>query len=253
MAISTEYNGFGLEYTDIINSFKDAVEDDFASNGECGRYSIEREIEFQEQRLASNLNATTLDLLEQLPWHFVDTTETVDVSGYTTFYFDFTPDFTQDIMVYVFEDFYSDIESQNTLGCSKNARECGSFQLAPDSTSLEQAVTYVQDSDGNWYGNLNRVIGENDKVAISYSIDKSNMEIASLKGFLRDMVCCILGNGLYADGDDVWKLVEKYCEHATMALQMVGGKRWIPAEFKRLDFVNPVLPTGIKSVPIHRN
>lgn len=211
------YNAFGLVWGDIVKAFNGAVADDFATANDCGQKIIEDEISLKEGELIGFLSEGALDYFRQIPTHEVTTT---NLSGATSFGFDFTPDFGKKIRVEVSSDC-----SDNTSLLDCNTRRC---------TGGEE-VTYYQDSDGIWRGLLDRIIRDDERVVITYSPDIGALNLPSLKSILRDAVACSLGMNLYSDSDSTWAHVERYCTRADKMYDKLDG--WIPPEFKRLKYL----------------
>lgn len=252
-----QYNAFGLDYTDIVQAFTGAVstngaeEEDFATNYQCGRYLINEEIALQEGMLAANFNKITMQQLERLDWHEVNT---LSISGNAGFEFDFAPDQTEDIKIYIDDETGGGV-SETSIGCRTRSFRCGSFDLDDDSTELESSYTVAYDATRQkWVAQLNRPsIPTEDRILVSYTPDHDSLVIPSLKRALRDAVACVFGHSLYAEGDSTWALITRYCSQADSVATMIRSNRFLPPEIKRLRFVNPVVPTGIQSNKIWRN
>lgn len=240
--IILNYNGFGITWEHIMKALPGTVEEDFAAGNQCGRRVIEQEIQLQESVIAANLNSATLKQLEQLSFHEVNTIETSgSVSG---FYFDFVPDFTQDIKVYV--------DDENTIGCGADGR-CDQFSIEDDSSDLEVVTYYYDVTAQKWVGELDRVLHTTNKIYISYKIDKNSLDLPSIARIVRDAVACVLGHGMFSDGDSTWALVTRFCEQSDAMIESIKNNRWLPPELKKLRYVNSVIPNGVKTVNLWRS
>lgn len=246
-----QYNAFGLDYNDIVQAFTGAVEDDFATNDQSGRCVIEEEIALQEGMLAANFNKITMNQLERLDWHEVNT---ISVSGNAGFEFDFAPDQTEDIKIYIDDETGGGV-SETSIGCRTRSFKCGDFHLDDDSTELETNYTVAYDETRQkWVAQLSQAsIPTEDRILVSYTPDHDSLVIPSLKRALRDAVACVFGHSLYAEGDSTWSLITRYCSQADSVATMIRQNRFLPPEIKKLRFINQVVPTGIQSNKIWRN
>lgn len=207
------YNAFGLKYTTIINSFNGSIEEDYATNGKCGRQIIDEEIEMTLHKMVAHFSVGLNAMLNEIPDHWVSSEP---LSGVSAFVFDFTPDTTEPIRVKVFD------------RCNTNFDECITL-----CSGYETITTTV--IGNKTYGLLNRLITPNQRILLRYRADKNLLEMPSLKGVLRDGVCCTLGNVLYSDGENKWGAVENFCSNWKQWLDLLKNG-WIPPEFKSLDF-----------------
>lgn len=212
------YNNFGLTYQDILQAFSNSIESDFATADQCGQKIINDEIDLQEGELLSNLSEASLGYLNELPVHEVTT---VTLSGQSAFVFDFIPDFDKDIRVQV------------VAKCNDSLIlfECFDGCLTGETISY-----WFDETTGKYYGILDtKIVNNDEKILISYSVDKSVLVLPSLKLLLRDMVACSLGSVLYSDGDSTWAAVTRYCAMADKKLDKMAG--WVPPEFRALKFI----------------
>jgi hypothetical protein len=209
------YNYFGLQYGDIVSAFNGSIIEDFATNNRCGSKIILDEMQIKESQVVAHFSVGLNAMLNEIPDHWVSS---VELSGVSAFVFDFTPDFTEPIRVKVFN------------RCSTNFDEC--ITLCSGYETITTAVV-----SGKTYGLLNRIIAPNERILLRYRADKNLLEMPSLKGVLRDGVCCTLGNVLYSDGENKWGAVENFCTNWGQWLDLLKYG-WIPPELKSLDLYN---------------
>lgn len=209
------YNYFGLNYNDVIQSFHDAIEEDFESNDKCGRTIIQNEMDLKEGELLASLSNSALAYLNELPTHEVTV---ANLSGSYFFTVDFIPDFNRDILIDT-----SPIQQQTCQGTT-STYSADDFTWTLDENTLAVTATYN-----------NGVITE-DILYLNYSINPDILNIPSLKSILRDLVCCSLGYQFYSSSDSVWGVVERYCANADKWLEKIS-EGWIPPEFSGLRLI----------------
>lgn len=248
-SIKFKYNAFGLTYNDIINAFPGTVENDFDTNNNCGSRVIQKEMQLRESELLSTLNSSALNLMNELDWFAVDVTT---VSGASQFVFPFVPDTQQDVQGYIYSKPCSSRNELIVSGTNCPDNRCGDFNICPSSTSLVP-ITITIDDDGDYIGTIDDIIDSDQELLIKYIPDKSLIDLPSLAAILKDMVVCSMGTGLYSAGSDTWDHVDKACERSTAQLAIINNNSWIPGEIKMLEFINPVIPSGIRSIKEWRN
>lgn len=86
----------------------------------------------------------------------------------------------------------------------------------------------------------------------SYDLDPDQLVLTSFKKALRDGVACSLGSRLYSDGMNEWKLVERACEAYDKYLEKITNSKYIPPEFLRLNYWDPIQYTGIYTIKMKR-
>lgn len=214
-----QMNAFGLTWKTIVESFSKAIESDFATNSLCGQQVIENEIQIKEGEVLFILSEAAFTYFNSIPLHEV---VTFDLSGSSAFWFDFAPDTNSTIKVKI------------TSKCTDNTSllDC-SFNSCADGEEVEVIWDEVSES---YFGLLSRQITSSERVIVTYKPLWSALNIPSLKAILRDGVCCLLGNTLYSDSDNSWKLVERFCQSYDKWFNNLQ-KGWIPPEFKKLKYL----------------
>lgn len=225
---------YGLLPTDIVNSFSQAISSDFAVGSVDGYVVINQEIEFQHANLESHLSEASLQLLNNVPGEIV----TVDVSGYFSPSLYAIPETIKAYIVY-----------KGYKTCGKSLLHCGCGQ--PGYTSIDGfGEASIQSNGDNSYSLLDSFDKQTQYLVIYYDVDATLVEPKSLKGILRDMVCCSLGSRLYPSGSDTWNIVKFYCDNASKMLDKLD-EGYMPGELKKIKLLNPT--GGIRTVKVNRS
>lgn len=226
---------FNLTAQDIINSFSQVQESDFAVGNISGSPIILAEIAFQYEKL---LNA--------LPQEFIQMTEKVNgevanvsVSGTFSPGFYAQPD---TLRGYITDKGYSPCPGQSLEGTSMCWQNLNG--------QIITEVANIQSDGNNSYTLLDTFDYKTQNLTLYYDVDQDNLEIKSLKSNLRDMVCYSLGSRLFPVGQaDVWSIVTYYGEQANKWLEYYQGGG-MPAEYKKMKLLNK--KSGISSIRVTR-
>ena len=238
---------YGLTEDQIVSSFSGAISGDFAVPPMDGYAVINQEIEFQWQKLqmamSDKLSMTLTEVNYEVP----------SISG----------------GIYFTPALYAIPETMEVWKVDRCAEICGkeSFKgcespcgcgvrgsLYPYENRLGGIQKLVSGTDYNSIGsNIYQLIEtldtDRDYLVISYKVDESNLIVPSLASILRDMVCCNLGNRLFANIEGgKWSIVEHYCESASKWLELLENG-WMPPELKK---INLLFSGKIKSIKVSR-
>jgi len=215
------YNNFGLTYHDVIDAFTGAVSGDFSSTTNP-QVSIENEMDMAAEEILSLMSQRTIRLLSHVDYQKISCP-----TG--TFLLPFLALNNCNLKVYKIADYNSCNSIQN------NPLSCGECQ--PTTLCASDEITFEL-ANGNEI-TITDLPTSSQSVYVSYDIDPDFLVLSSLKKLLRDMVACTLGSKLYSDGTSEWALVTKYCESAQKFMDRMD-KNWVPSEFARLQFLNPI-------------
>jgi len=227
---------FNLLPQDIINSFSQTQESDFAVGSISGSDIILSEIAFQYEKLLTALPQEFIQLMERVSGEVA----TVNISGA------FTPGLYADpatIRGYIVDRGWSPCPGQSL----ENTTMCWKY--------LEQQVSLtpanIQSNGLNSYTLLDTFDYKTENLILYYDVDQDNLEIASLKSLLRDMVCCSLGSRIFPVGQtDVWSIVSYYCSEAKKWLAYYEAGNF-PSEYKKMKLLNK--KSGITSIRMVRS
>lgn len=222
---------YGLLPEQIVSSFSQAISSDFAVGAMDGYAIINQEIEFQYNNLQSSLSKDCLALLEKVPGEIV----TVDLSG------NFTPS------LYAVEgtvEAFIIYKGYNNCGKPLNSSGCNRVPELYTSSAAS-----ISANGSNSYSLLDTFDKSEQYLVLYYDVDQTLVAPNSLKGLLRDMVCCSLGSRLYPAGADTWTIVKYYCENSTKMLEKLENG-YMPGDLKKIKLLNPV--GGIQTVKVTR-
>jgi hypothetical protein len=156
--------------------------------------------------------------------------------------------YTSDLRVWVFnEDVQQTITSLGSYCNSVNA-DCGNLTLE----SLEESTASINIS-GSGFTIDNYTYNPDDRVYINYKPDIATLNIPSLAGIIRNIVCCTVGSNLYSKEDTEWKHITRFCEKATEQLATLD-EYYLPPEFRKYKWFKRPVPVkgGITSIKIGR-
>lgn len=227
---------YNLTYSDIINSFSQTVESDFAVGAVAGATIINNEIAFQYEKLNSLLPQTVLNQADKVSY------EIANVNTLNTF----TPTcyaISGTMRAWKIYKGYSPCSPEEFIGCVS----CGNQYLSETSmygisqvnvTLVNNNLYLLQDSSFN---------RNTQDLVISYDVNSTLNEYGMLKTILRDMVCASLGSRLFPSGADVWSIVQYYKEESEKYLQLINGGKWNPLGINLL-----FKPNAYRSIKIKR-
>lgn len=228
---------YGLTYEDIVNSFSQCISGDFAVGSVDGQTIIEKEMEFQDQKLRATLSEEVLRLMDRVSGEVVMVTAANKFSP--TLYADSTT-----LRGYIVPKSYSPcpgVSIEDTTTCWQSLQEQISITAANITADGDNVYTLVDTFDS-----------KTSKLVVYYDVDQTELVVNSLKSTLRDMVCYSLGSRLFPVGSsDVWSIVQYYGEEAKKWLEMYE-KGAYPAEFKKMSLVNKSI-RGIGSLRLVRS
>lgn len=210
---------FNLTSEEVINSFSGAISGDFATYVSNGVEIIEEEMDFQYEKLLTQLNSTLLSYMEEVNYEIVD----VDAN-------------------YQFSAGLPPINgSVEAWRISKSGVPCKDCWDADDKEPITQiGVNLFETVDKTWDRDLWRIV-------IKYKVDSDLLEFKVLKSVLRHMVCCALGNKIFPSVEgDTWSIVKYHCEEAEKWLEII--KKHMPSEVKKMKMLYPPLPWSSISV-----
>lgn len=226
---------FNLTSDEIITSFSQAQESDFAVGNISGSAVILQEIDFQYHKLLTMLPQEFTQLLERVSGEVA----TVDISG------SFSPTFYAQegtLRGYIVDKGWSPCPGQSL----EDTTMC--WQYLQQQVAITPAT--ITSNSNNSYTIAEAFDYKTENLIIYYDVDDTLLELPSLKSVLRSMVCCSLGSRLYPVGQaDVWSVVTYYCDDASKWLDyfMNGG---MPAEYKKMKLLNK--KSGITSIKLVR-
>ena len=231
---------FGLQNTDIVNSFSQAISSDFAIGAVDGYTIIDREIEFQYEKLLSVLSDESLRLLDKVNGEVAS----VNVSGY---FYPTLYAIESSLRAYIVYKGWKPCSGQN-IEYSDGYSSCWENQIA-ESTSVSTAN--LSAFGNNHYQILDSFDFKTQNLVLYYDVDNSQTALTSLRSLLRDMVCASLGSRIYPAADaDKWSIVKYYSEEATKRLEFLE-KGGMPSELKKMVLINGK-NNGIRSVKVVR-
>jgi hypothetical protein len=224
-----------LTSDEIITSFSQAQESDFAVGSISGGAIILQEIDFQYHKLLTALPQEFTQLLERVSGEVA----TVDISG------SFTPGLYAEVGTlrgYIVDKGWSPCPGQSL----EDTTMC--WQYLSQQVSITPAT--ITSNGNNSYTIAETFDYKTENLIIYYDVDDTNLEVPSLKSILRSLVCCSLGSRLYPVGQsDVWSIVTYYCEDATKWMEFFEAGNF-PAEYKKMKLLNK--KTGITSIRMVR-
>lgn len=228
---------YGLTFTDVVNSFSQARESDFAVGEMSGSEIIIAEMAFQQQKLLTMLSDDVLRLLDRVSGEIA----TVSVSGA------FEPALYADpdtIRGYIVGKGWSPCPGQALEGtgmCWEDLHT--SFQ-----TSLTSAN--IVSLGANKYSLSDVFNYKTQNLVLYYDVDQELLTLGSLKSLLRDMVCYSLGSRIYPVGSsDVWSIVTYYGEEVKKWSEYYMGGGML-AEYNKISLLNK--RSGISSIRVVR-
>lgn len=227
---------FGLTTQEVINSFSQTQESDFAVGNISGGAIILSEIAFQYEKILSILSDNTLQLMDKVAGEVTN----VSISGA------FTPSLyaiPETLRGYVTYKGYSPCPGQSLESYQMCWQNLQGGQLAITNASIT--------SNGLNSYTLNEVFdSKTQNLVLYYDVDQTNFELSSLKTLLRDLVCHSLGSRLFPTGQsDVWSIVSYYGESADKMMTYLKEGN-LPSEFKKIKLLNK--KSGITSIKIVR-
>jgi hypothetical protein len=213
---------FGLQATDIIEAFSQAVSGNFATNGTDGYTIINNEIEFQSEKLLALLgNRFTLEIVD----------EVVKPDDLYTF----TPALT--------------VDENSTLKARFS-----------DSGLCNSKCYTKQPCDPDWIDVTDNMDGTYTTVDTGWdrctktllvTYDASESSFRSLRSILKHMVCEAFGNVLFpVTNSDEWSVTRYHAKEAQKWMELIE-KGWVPSELKKVRFLNSRFST-IVSIPSRR-
>jgi hypothetical protein len=227
---------FNLTTTEVITSFSQAQESDFAVGSISGGPIILQEIDFQYNKLLNALPQEFLQLMEKVSGEVA----LVNISG------SFNPGlYAEDGTLRGY------IVAKNWSPCPNQSLEGYTMCWQQASQYYEVATANIQSNGNNSYTILDTFDYKTQNLILYYDVDDILVEIPSLKSVLRSMVCCSLGSRIYPVGQsDVWSIVTYYCEDASKWLDyyLNGG---MPMEYKKIKLLNK--KCGISSIRVTRS
>ena len=236
------YNYFGITTADVVSYFPSAILSDFGSG-------LTKEMDLQEADLISHFSPRMLKLLEQV--------EGVKVRPYQVagqWYINPPSAFLPDVDEPITGFYYSPITTCNRMGyINQNKLNCnGLYQqdceqvciyslqsVGVESISGQTQVCKLIDYDGS------------SSVYISYTVDKTLLNLPSLGKILRDKICCAVGNALYSRPNESWDLITLACDLSNKAEEMLDS-RFIAPEYKREKWINSPIPQGWTTIRTSR-
>lgn len=225
---------FGLTTQEVINSFSQTQESDFAVGNISGGAIILSEIAFQYEKILSILSDSTLQLMDKVAGEVTN----VSISGA------FTPSlYATNLRGYIVFKGYSPCPGQDLESYDMCWQNLQGGQLSLVNASIT--------SNGNNTYTLNDTFdSKTQNLVLYYDVDQSNLELSSLKTLLRDLVCHSLGSRLFPTGQsDVWSIVSYYGESADKMMTFLQEGN-LPSEFKRMKLLNK--KSGITSIKLTR-
>ena len=235
----SEFNYFGLTTNDIVESFNGALVTDFASNSKSGAEIIANELELAEGELIGLLTPKVIRKFYNTEGVMVN----ISGSGIIVLPTELPYDSSKaDLEVYYqpkknINSNCNELFYTNALVCGTNScNNCGYPDMLKAELSGMQILNYS--SNYEYYA--------------VYSVNSAFIEIRSLQDYIRNRVCCILGNNLYANADNVWKLVDTYCKRAEAFVEKIDS-HYVPGELKKMKWVNPLVTGSISSIRVNRS
>lgn len=233
--LTPKYAGFGLSPDIIVSSFSGAVSGDFATNGFTGYQVINNEIALAESEILEMIPDFSRSLNE-----IKGVAVTVDTSGYVTF-----PSFVQPLSSGEIKYYQKD----------KYIEGCEGDYLSPQLSTM-RGTSFCQDTLCCPWNGVSELSGQplpvdsTKEFYSSYISDPNTFNIPSLANMIRNRVCCVLGNNLFATQGDSWKLVDRFCQLADKKLD----SHYFPPEMKSVKWVkNPWLSGGFQTIKILRS
>jgi hypothetical protein len=227
-------SNYGLLWTDVVNSFSQAISADFAVGAVAGDTIINAEIDFQKNKLEAALPADALRLMERVEGEIV----TVDPSG------NFSPTlYATNLRAYVVD--------KGVVPCPSQSFESNDTCWQSIDEQWSVTAANISAAGNNAYVLLDTIDTKNENLVIYYEVDATNLSVPSLKSILRSMVCCSLGSRIYPAADaDTWSVVKYYCEDTDKWLEYFkdGG---LPAEMKKMRIAGKT--RGITSLRVARS
>lgn len=227
----------GLLYTDIINSFAQTQESDFAVGSISGATIINSEINFQYSKLLNSLPSEVLNMMDTVSGEVAS----VNISG------SFAPTLyaiPETLRGYIVPGNYSPCPGVSLEGYTTCWQNALGTQYASTPANISAAGL-------NQYQILDTFDRKTQKLVIYYDVDQTNLSINSLKTFLRDLVCASLGARLFPVGNsDQWSIVNYYQAEADKYQEFLKGGG-VPSEFAKLRYVGKT--NGIYSEKIRRS
>jgi len=219
---------FGLTTADIVNSFSQTQESDFAVGVISGSEIILNEINFQYEKLLNYLSPEALQQMERINGEVTN----VSVSG------TFTPSFyalPATLRGYVTDKDYSPCPGQSledTSMCWMNYSQ-QQFIISEASITSQGNNSYLLNDTFDY---------KRQKLTIYYDVDQTQLTIKSLKTFLRDLVCSSLGARIFPVGNaDQWSIVNYYQAEADKFMKFLEEGK-LPSEFSKIKLVNKRSP-----------
>lgn len=235
-----EYNYFGCTQDNIIASFSGAISGDFATSVYSASTVLTQELDFAEAELVAKLGSGLLKMFSE-----VKGIKPEYVNG--EFVFPAELPYGSDLRVWIIpED--NEVTSQTTLNCSSGLAKCSNFNLE---SMDEQTVT--MNISGSGFTIDNYTYNPDDKVYMNYKPNVTTLNLPSLAGLIRDMVCCTVGSNLYSKEDTEWKHITRFCERATKRLDEID-EYFLPPEFRKYNWYKSPVPTkgGISTIKLGR-
>ena len=236
---------FGITFLDLVRAFHGTTVDDFESDGQTGQQIIERELELAADEVIDMMDNSVISLIDgNIAPYIVSTC--ADPSGNSYIELLGIPDDCS-IQVRLFQEFDRnsyDVYQQDTLGSCK--KFCGKLDI----DDFEEFNDWTIDGNRLVLGSSYE---DNQKILISYKLqDGVTPKIPSIGRYIRNKVACQIGHNLYSAGGDTWALVENFCKEAARFEDKYETKKLIPAELRKIKWLNTPFSIGIFSLPIRR-
>jgi hypothetical protein len=239
--MAAQFNYFGCSYTDILLAYKDSILSDYATAGISGNLAIENELEMQEMEVVNHLPSSVLSQLNEIDGMVLR----VNASNQVTL--PILPDSSFAVSVY----YVGNLSDLRGRGC-KSYDDVSETSICPNSDCWEDNLTALNFSIS---GAVISVSGASpgEDISVSYTVDKTQLEIPELKKLVRDLTCCVLGSWLYSREENEWKLVTRFCEKGDEGLDMLEDG-YIPSVLKSQRWLTDPFPSrrGVTSVKVYR-
>jgi hypothetical protein len=227
------YNYWGLTVADIIQSFNGATGTDFATNSQVYGTIVNREMDFYEGDIASQLSKAVLFSIRRPTGIQVQVHKT---SGVVTF--------PEGLPLEVIGDGYgSDEQDIKIYGTTIRDPFLGNgiysgvdINYSRPSEDLETAFPVAFTATGTTVTVTSP--NANTYYYASYNTNLNAISLPSLALILRNAVCCSSGANLYSREGDEWALVTTYCELSSKEYDRLA--KFIPTELLNARWlVNP--------------
>lgn len=235
----SQFNYFGVTPNDIIESFVGSISADFATNSKSGFEIISNELERAEAEALELLSVREANLLTRIQGIQV----VVSSGGIITYPAEFPPlpPLERDLRVYSkvknevincdYESVWSYLDFNGSCDCCNGG-----------SLSVETSGSLVYDKNRDYFA--------------SYYLDQSQINIVSLKNFIRDRTCWVLGANLYSRSgkENTWDLIRIFEERSKAFFDRAAKNKFVVQEFKKYRWIVSPLPTqGIIGIRMYRS